>query len=54
MNETVEKWGVKLGARGWVNEIAGPELTKAAKILTVTGLVLTNVGIRLSRWLDKG
>jgi hypothetical protein len=53
LNE-IEKWGSKLGPRGWVNVLAGDELHKAAKILTVTGLLLLTAGTRLSRWLKKG
>jgi hypothetical protein len=50
----VEKWGAKLGPRGWINVLAGDEIAKAAKILTVTGLLLLTAGTRLSRWLKKG
>ena len=48
-----ELLGGKLGVKGWVHEVFGPELNKTAKVLTMTGLVLLAAGTRLGRWLKS-
>ncbi len=46
-------WGDKLTRKEWVDEVFGPEIRKAAKVLTVAGLLLLTTGTRLQRWLKK-
>jgi hypothetical protein len=49
----VSEWGEKLTKREWLDELVGPELQKAAKVLTVAGLLLLTTGTKLQRWLKK-